>query len=119
MPAANFFPYVLCAHTSGLLLWCFTDYTMNGKFDQSFLFPGGSGTRNMSASSSPMSTLSSNYRGAGGSFTTETTTTYLSGPGKTDARDWYGEKGVQNTKISFVFILYPPLLLQEALVDWT
>uniref|UniRef100_A0A671XAZ9 Integrin beta n=1 Tax=Sparus aurata TaxID=8175 RepID=A0A671XAZ9_SPAAU len=26
------------------------DYTMNGKWDQNFLFPGGSGTRNMSAS---------------------------------------------------------------------
>ncbi|XP_042363419.1 integrin beta-4 isoform X2 [Plectropomus leopardus] len=58
------------------------DYTMNGKWDQNFLFPGGSTTRNLSASSSPMSTLSSNYRGgAGGSFTTETSTTYLSGPG--------------------------------------
>uniref|UniRef100_A0A665VEH3 Integrin beta n=1 Tax=Echeneis naucrates TaxID=173247 RepID=A0A665VEH3_ECHNA len=33
------------------------DYTMNGKWDQSFLFPGGSATRNLSASSSPMSTL--------------------------------------------------------------
>uniref|UniRef100_A0A8D0ADL5 Integrin beta n=1 Tax=Sander lucioperca TaxID=283035 RepID=A0A8D0ADL5_SANLU len=38
---------------------------------------GGSATRNLSASSSPMSTLSSNYRGAGGSFTTETSTTYI------------------------------------------
>uniref|UniRef100_A0A673CWW6 Integrin beta n=1 Tax=Sphaeramia orbicularis TaxID=375764 RepID=A0A673CWW6_9TELE len=60
------------------------DYMMNGKWDQNFLFPGSSVTRNMSASSSPMSTLSSNYRGAGGSFTTETTTTYLTGSGKTD-----------------------------------
>lgn len=41
--------------------------------------------RNLSASSSPMSTLSSNYRTGGGSFTTETTTTYMSGPGKMDA----------------------------------
>uniref|UniRef100_A0A8C4IKW8 Integrin beta n=1 Tax=Dicentrarchus labrax TaxID=13489 RepID=A0A8C4IKW8_DICLA len=62
------------------------DYMVNGKWDQNFLFPGGSATRNLSASSSPMSTLSSNYRGAGGSFT-ETTTTYMSGPGKMDARD--------------------------------
>ncbi|XP_075889894.1 integrin beta-4 isoform X1 [Nelusetta ayraudi] len=55
------------------------DYMMNGKWDQNFLFPGGSGTRNLSTSSSPMSTLSSNYRGAGGSFVTDTTTTtYLS-----------------------------------------
>uniref|UniRef100_A0A3Q3VU73 Integrin beta n=1 Tax=Mola mola TaxID=94237 RepID=A0A3Q3VU73_MOLML len=43
------------------------DYTMNGKWEQNFLFPGGSGTRNLSTSSSPMSTLSSNYRGIGGS----------------------------------------------------
>ncbi|KAM9837621.1 integrin beta-4 [Aulostomus maculatus] len=57
------------------------DFTMNGKWDQNFLFPGGSVTRNLSTSSSPMSTLSSNYRAAGNSFTTETTTTYLSGPG--------------------------------------
>ncbi|XP_039991234.1 integrin beta-4 isoform X2 [Xiphias gladius] len=55
------------------------DYMMNGKWDQNFPFPGGSVTRNFSTSSSPMSTLSSNYRGAGGSFTTETTTSYMSG----------------------------------------
>uniref|UniRef100_A0A665VCW3 Integrin beta n=1 Tax=Echeneis naucrates TaxID=173247 RepID=A0A665VCW3_ECHNA len=60
------------------------DYTMNGKWDQSFLFPGGSATRNLSASSSPMSTLSSNYRGAGGSYTTETHTTYMPGQGNMD-----------------------------------
>lgn len=53
---------------------------MNG----TFLYPGGSATRNMSASSSPMSTLSSNYRGAGSSYTTETNTTYMSGAGKMD-----------------------------------
>uniref|UniRef100_A0A3B4FG06 Integrin beta n=1 Tax=Pundamilia nyererei TaxID=303518 RepID=A0A3B4FG06_9CICH len=63
-----------------------SDY-MNGKWEQNFLFPGGSGTRNLSASSSPMSTLSSNYRGAGGSYTTETTTTYLSGPGGSRRQD--------------------------------
>ncbi|XP_034414562.1 integrin beta-4 isoform X2 [Cyclopterus lumpus] len=58
------------------------DYTMNGKWDQNFLFPGGSGTRNLSTSSSPMSTLNSNYRGAGSSsFLTDTTTTYMSGSG--------------------------------------
>lgn len=66
------------------------DYVMNGKWDQNFLFPGGSGTRNMSASSSPMSTLSSNYRGGGGSFTTETTTTYMSGPGSSRRLDMTG-----------------------------
>lgn len=65
-----------------LLLCCFTDFFMNGKWEQSLLSPGVSGSRNFSASSSPMSTLSSNYRGAGGSFNTETTTTYLSGPGR-------------------------------------
>ncbi|KAM9424577.1 integrin beta-4 isoform 2-T2 [Pholidichthys leucotaenia] len=66
------------------------DYPMNGKWDQSFLFPGGSVTRNLSTSSSPMSTLSSNYRGAGGSFTTETTTTYVSGPGSPRRPDMIG-----------------------------
>lgn len=55
---------------------------MNGKWDQSFMFPGGSVTRNLSTSSSPMSTLSSNYRGGNSSFTTETT--YMSGPGERD-----------------------------------
>ncbi|KAI3365414.1 hypothetical protein L3Q82_010504, partial [Scortum barcoo] len=73
------------------------DYTMNGKWDQNFLFPGGSGTRNMSASSSPMSTLSSNYRGGGGSFTTETTTTYMSGPGGSRRQDMIG--GVQTSEV--------------------
>lgn len=63
-------------------LWRLTDYMMNGNF----LFPGGSSTRNMSTSSSPMSTLGSNYRGAGGSFTTETHTTYISGAGEMAAQ---------------------------------
>ncbi|XP_022598691.1 integrin beta-4 isoform X2 [Seriola dumerili] len=66
------------------------DYTVNGKWDQSFLFPGGSGTRNLSASSSPMSTLSSNYRGGGGSYSTETTTTYMTGPGSSHRQDLMG-----------------------------
>ncbi|KAM9336995.1 integrin beta-4 [Symphorus nematophorus] len=74
------------------------DYTMNGKWEQNFLFPGGSGTRNMSASSSPMSTLSSNYKGAGGSFTTETTTTYLSGPGGSRRLDMMGG-GVHTSEV--------------------
>lgn len=73
---------------SWLLLWCFTDYMMNGKWDQNFLFPGGSGTRSLSTSSSPMSTLSSNYRGAGSSFTTDTTTTYITGAGKMVTSNW-------------------------------
>ncbi|XP_031699889.1 integrin beta-4 isoform X1 [Anarrhichthys ocellatus] len=55
------------------------DYMMNGKWDQNFLFPGGSATRNLSSSSSPMSTMNSNYKGAGGSFITDTSTTYMSG----------------------------------------
>lgn len=75
------------------------DYTMNGKWDQNFLFPGGSGTRNLSASSSPMSTLSSNYRGTDGSFTTETTTTtYMSGPGSSRRQDMIGG-GVHTSEV--------------------
>ncbi|XP_029540735.1 integrin beta-4 isoform X2 [Oncorhynchus nerka] len=63
---------------------------INGRWEQNFLFPGGnnsmSRSANMSSSSysqlSPMSTLSSNHRGgAGGSMTTESSTTYLSGQG--------------------------------------
>ncbi|KAM3591516.1 uncharacterized protein V6R79_003099 [Siganus canaliculatus] len=73
------------------------DYTMNGKWDQNFLFPGGSGTRNMSTSSSPMSTLSSNYRGGGGSYTTETSTTYMTGPGGSRRQDMIG--GVHTTDV--------------------
>uniref|UniRef100_A0A669BMH9 Integrin beta n=1 Tax=Oreochromis niloticus TaxID=8128 RepID=A0A669BMH9_ORENI len=85
------------------------DYMMNGKWEQNFLFPGGSGTRNLSASSSPMSTLSSNYRGAGGSFTTETTTTYLSGP---DARL---APGIPDTPSRLVFSALGPTALK---VSW-
>ncbi|CAL8304419.1 unnamed protein product [Lota lota] len=63
------------------------DQVMNGKWDQSFLYPG-SLSRNVSASSSPMSTLS--YRGAGGSVNTmdsTTTTTYMSGQGNSRRQD--------------------------------
>ncbi|KAM4715706.1 integrin beta-4 isoform 2-T2 [Anableps anableps] len=74
------------------------DYMMNGKWDQNFLFPGGSSTRNLSASSSPMSTLSSNYKGAGGSFTTEMHTTYMSGPGSPRRQDMIGG-GVHTTEV--------------------
>ncbi|XP_029933411.1 integrin beta-4 isoform X2 [Myripristis murdjan] len=75
------------------------DHMMNGKWDQNFLFPGGSASRNLSASSSPMSTLSSNYRGAGGSMTTmETTTTYMSGPGNSLSRGVMMEGGGVHTK---------------------
>uniref|UniRef100_A0A8C7KZZ1 Integrin beta n=1 Tax=Oncorhynchus kisutch TaxID=8019 RepID=A0A8C7KZZ1_ONCKI len=68
---------------------------MNGRWEQNFLFPGGnnsmSRSANMSSSSysqlSPMSTLSSNHRGgAGGSMTTESSTTYLSGQGTDGCR---------------------------------
>ncbi|XP_018515703.1 LOW QUALITY PROTEIN: integrin beta-4 [Lates calcarifer] len=74
------------------------DYTMNGKWEQNFLFPGGSATRNLSASSSPMSTLSSNYRGGAGSFTTETTTTYMSGSGGARRLDMIGG-GVHTSEV--------------------
>ncbi|XP_015244098.1 PREDICTED: integrin beta-4 isoform X1 [Cyprinodon variegatus] len=74
------------------------DYMMNGKWDQGFLFPGGSSTRNLSASSSPMSTLSSNYKGAGGSFTTETHTTYMSGPGSPRRHEMIGG-GTHTTEV--------------------
>ncbi|XP_062234922.1 integrin beta-4 isoform X2 [Platichthys flesus] len=72
------------------------EFAMNGKWEQNFLFPGGSGTRNLSSSSSPMSTLSSNYRVGGGggggssSFTTETSTTYMSGAGGSRRLDMIG-----------------------------
>uniref|UniRef100_A0AAQ6A241 Integrin beta n=1 Tax=Amphiprion ocellaris TaxID=80972 RepID=A0AAQ6A241_AMPOC len=85
------------------------DYMMNGKWDQNFLFPGGSTTRNLSASSSPVSTLSSNYRGGGSSFTTETTTTYMSGP---DARL---SPGVPDTPSRLVFSALGPTALK---VSW-
>nr|XP_057918035.1 integrin beta-4 isoform X2 [Doryrhamphus excisus] len=71
------------------------DYMMNGKWDTNFLFPGGSATRNLSTSSSPMSTVSSNYRG--GSFTTETTTTYMSGAGSPRRPDMIGGMGGLHT----------------------
>ncbi|XP_019119048.2 integrin beta-4 isoform X2 [Larimichthys crocea] len=70
------------------------DYTMNG----TFLYPGGSATRNMSASSSPMSTLSSNYRGAGSSYTTETNTTYMSGAGSSRRQEMIGG-GLHTTEV--------------------
>uniref|UniRef100_A0A7N5ZWY1 Integrin beta n=1 Tax=Anabas testudineus TaxID=64144 RepID=A0A7N5ZWY1_ANATE len=85
------------------------DYVMNGKWEQNFLFPGGSMQRNLSASSSPMSTLSSNYRTGGGSFTTETTTTYMSGP---DARV---SPGVPDTPSRLVFSALGPTALK---VSW-
>lgn len=74
------------------------DYMINGKWDQNFLFPGGSSTRNLSTSSSPMSTLSSGYKGAGGSYTTEMHTTYMSGPGSPRRQDVIGG-GVHTTEV--------------------
>lgn len=65
------------------------DYMTNGKWEQNFLFPGGSSSRNMSASSSPMSTMSSNYRVGGGSYTAENTT-YMIGPGGSRRVDMMG-----------------------------
>lgn len=70
-----------------------TDHTVNGKWEQNFLFPGGSGsltgslTRNISSVSSSYNQLSPLPHGhikhgnSGGSMTMETTTTYLSGQG--------------------------------------
>ncbi|XP_043958074.1 integrin beta-4 isoform X1 [Gambusia affinis] len=76
------------------------DYMSNGRWDQSFHFPGGSTTRNLSASSSPMSTLSSNYKGgAGGSFTTEMHNTYMSGPGSPRRQDVIGGGGFLTTEV--------------------
>ncbi|XP_023196226.1 integrin beta-4 isoform X3 [Xiphophorus maculatus] len=75
------------------------DYMSNGRWEQSFLFPGGSTTRNLSTSSSPMSTLSSNYKGgAGGSFTTETHTTYMTGPGSPRRQDMI-RGGIHTTEV--------------------
>ncbi|XP_014825792.1 PREDICTED: integrin beta-4 isoform X3 [Poecilia mexicana] len=75
------------------------DYMSNGRWEQNFLFPGGSTTRNLSASSSPMSTLSSNYKGgAGGSFTTEMHTTYMTGPGSPRRQDMIGG-GIHTTEV--------------------
>ncbi|XP_072228830.1 integrin beta-4 isoform X2 [Leuresthes tenuis] len=74
------------------------DYMTNGKWDQNFLFPGGSLTRNLSASSSPMSTLSSNYRAGGGSMSTETNTTYLTGHSGSYRKDMMGG-GVHTTEV--------------------
>ncbi|XP_061823187.1 integrin beta-4 isoform X2 [Nerophis lumbriciformis] len=65
------------------------DY-MNGKWDTNFLFPGGSGVRNLSTSSSPMSTVSSNYRGD--AYTTGTTH-YMSGAGSPRRPDMMGGMG--------------------------
>uniref|UniRef100_A0A3P9Q285 Integrin, beta 4 n=1 Tax=Poecilia reticulata TaxID=8081 RepID=A0A3P9Q285_POERE len=75
------------------------DYMSNGRWEQNFLFPGSSTTRNLSASSSPMSTLSSNYKGgAGGSFTTEMHTTYMTGPGSPRRQDMIGG-GIHTTEV--------------------
>nr|XP_015212021.1 PREDICTED: integrin beta-4 isoform X3 [Lepisosteus oculatus] len=56
---------------------------VNGKWDQSFLYPGGAGslTRNISTTSYNQSSLSPSFRSPGGTMTMETTTTYLPGQG--------------------------------------
>ncbi|KAM9717001.1 integrin beta-4 isoform 2-T2 [Menidia menidia] len=74
------------------------DYMMNGKWDQNFLFPGGSLTRNMSASSSPMSTLSSTYMGGGRS---EINTTYMGG-GRSDTSTTYMGGGRSETNTTYM-----------------
>uniref|UniRef100_H3C5U0 Integrin beta n=1 Tax=Tetraodon nigroviridis TaxID=99883 RepID=H3C5U0_TETNG len=69
-----------------------------------------------SASSSPMSTLSSNYRAAGGSYNTEVTTTYLSGPGFTSyPSDARLSPGVPDTPSRLVFSALGPTALK---VSW-
>ncbi|XP_055006431.1 integrin beta-4 isoform X2 [Boleophthalmus pectinirostris] len=74
------------------------DFPMNGKWDQNFLFPGGTPSRNMSSSSSPVSTMNSSYRTGGGSYTSETTTTYLS-PGGTRRTEMIGGGGLTTTDV--------------------
>ncbi|CAL8263426.1 unnamed protein product [Arctogadus glacialis] len=77
------------------------DQLINGKYEQGFLFPG-SASRNMSSSSSPMSTLS--YRAAGGSMNTTldstTTTTYLSGQDQTSTTYLSGQDMTSTTYLS-------------------
>ncbi|KAK5880756.1 hypothetical protein CesoFtcFv8_021634 [Champsocephalus esox] len=86
------------------------DYNMNGKWDSSFQFPGGSASRNLSTSSSPKSTLSTNYRAGGGSsFITETSTSYMS---SSDARV---SPGVPDTPSRLVFSALGPTALK---VSW-
>ncbi|XP_055085750.1 integrin beta-4 isoform X2 [Periophthalmus magnuspinnatus] len=75
------------------------DFTMNGKWDQNFLFPGGSPSRNLSSSSSPMSTMNSSYRTGGGSYTSDTTTTYMTGPGGTRRTEMIGGGGLTTTDV--------------------
>lgn len=90
-----------------------SDFFMNGKWEQSLLSPGGTGPGNFSASSSPMSTLSSNYRGAGGSFNTEVTTTYLSGPGRSSIRTLWKWREIdpkhQGVLCHDPFLIFPPV----------
>ncbi|XP_053706472.1 integrin beta-4 isoform X1 [Synchiropus splendidus] len=74
------------------------DSMMNGRWEQNFLFPGTPGMRNLSTSSSPMSTLSSNFRGAGGSFISETNTSYISSPGNPPKPNLLGS-GRQTTDV--------------------
>ncbi|KAK7918950.1 hypothetical protein WMY93_010234 [Mugilogobius chulae] len=75
------------------------DFTMNGRWDQNFLFPGGTPSRNLSSSSSPVSTMNSSYRGGGGSYTSESTTTYLTGPGGTRRTEMIGGGGLTTTEV--------------------
>uniref|UniRef100_A0AAQ6AP85 Integrin beta n=1 Tax=Amphiprion ocellaris TaxID=80972 RepID=A0AAQ6AP85_AMPOC len=61
-----------------------------------------------------VSTLSSNYRGGGSSFTTETTTTYMSGPGRVDTNARLSP-GVPDTPSRLVFSALGPTALK---VSW-
>ncbi|XP_061086823.1 integrin beta-4 isoform X3 [Conger conger] len=59
------------------------DQFMNGKLDQSFLFPGSSSSMTHNISSSSHTQVAPSYHGSGGSMNINTTTTYLSGQGNT------------------------------------
>uniref|UniRef100_A0A8C4Z4T8 Integrin beta n=1 Tax=Gadus morhua TaxID=8049 RepID=A0A8C4Z4T8_GADMO len=84
------------------------DQLINGKYEQGFLFPGST-SRNVSSSSSPMSTGQD-----------KTSTTYLSGQGKTltDVRlvsPYRGNPGVPDTPTRLVFSALGPTALR---VSW-
>ncbi|XP_062388376.1 integrin beta-4 isoform X2 [Sardina pilchardus] len=88
------------------------DHTnVNGKWDQSFLYPGGSGSltgslsRNISSASSSYNQLSPLPHGSykhgssAGSMTMETTTTYVSGQGGSMSRQVISKGGVPSGEV--------------------
>ncbi|CAL9708839.1 unnamed protein product [Knipowitschia caucasica] len=75
------------------------DSMLNGNF----LFPGSTPNRSFSSSSSPMGTLNSSYRVGGGSYTSETKSTYLTGPGgtrRTELTGGGGLSGISSTDVT-------------------